>query len=242
MLSTLPESMRNLAAFAALFDHTLLRPDATPAQVRQLCQEARELGCKTVCVNPCYIPLAARELRDSAVMPIAVVGFPLGCNRTDVKIDEALRAIADGARELDMVINSGYYLGGETAACRHDIASVVRIAGKVPVKVIIETALLNPVQIREISLWCAEAGASMVKTSTGFGARGASLSDVQAIRAGLARHPDVGIKASGGIRTLASAIEFAAAGVDRIGSSATVQILSDFRKLLAETAPRKSPV
>ena len=239
MLNTLPESKRNLAAFAALFDHTLLRPDATPAQVRQLCKEAVELGCKAVCVSPCYIPLAARDLRDTAVMPITVVGFPLGTHRTDVKIDEALRAIADGARELDMVINAGYYLGGETAACRHDIASVVRIAGKVPVKVIIETALLNPVQIREISLWCAEAGASMVKTSTGFASRGASLGDIQAIRAGLARHSDVGIKASGGIRTLAAAVEFAAAGVERIGSSATVQIISDFRKLIAETAGSK---
>ena len=236
MLSKLPEDLRDIDAFAALFDHTLLKPEATPAQIRALCQEADELGCKTVCVNPCYVSLAARELRSSRVWPIAVVGFPLGSSRTDIKIDEALRAVADGARELDMVINPGFYLGGETTAVRHDIAAIVRVAGHVPVKVILETALLSPKQITELSEWCADAGAAMVKTSTGFGSRGASLEDIKAMRLGLSLHPEVGIKASGGIRTLQSAVEFAAAGVQRIGSSATVTILSDFRKLIAETA------
>ena len=234
MLNSLPLSLRSVRAFAALFDHTLLRPEATPSQIRQLCHEAVTLGCKGVCVNPCYISLVTRELHGTEVLPIAVVGFPLGAQRTDVKIDEALRATGDGARELDMVINVGFYLGGEAAAVRHEIASVVRAAGGLPVKVILETALLTSAQISELSQWSAEAGAAMVKTSTGFGSRGASRDDISAMRVGLSAHPQVGIKASGGIRTLNSALEFAAAGVNRIGSSATVNILTDFEQLLAE--------
>src|SRR4051812_38519427 len=111
--------------FAKLFDHTLLKADATPDHIRRLCAEAKALGTAGVCVNPCHVGLAAKELAGTGLLTMAVVGFPLGANRTDIKIDEALRAVGDGARELDMVINVGLYLGGDKMAVRHDIAAVV---------------------------------------------------------------------------------------------------------------------
>ena len=227
------ESLTDPVAFAALFDHTLLKPEAKPADIRTLCREAREYGFKGVCVNPCYVALAARELAGSPQLPMAVVGFPLGANRTDVKIDETLRAVGDGAKEVDMVINVGLYLAGEQTAVRHDIAAVVRSAGSAAgVKVILETALLTASQITELAEWCVELGAAFVKTSTGFGPRGASVDDVRAIAAGVRGR--AGIKASGGVRTLAAASELVEAGATRLGSSSSVQILKDFRLKLSQ--------
>lgn len=231
MLERLPSTFRTREQFAALFDHTLLKPDATPKAVRALCAEAKEHGFKGVCVNPCYMALTARELTGTPQLPIAVVGFPLGANRTDIKIDETLRAIADGAREIDMVVNLGMYLGGEHSACRHDIQAVVRSAGPVPVKVILETAFLNSAQITELCQWCVDAGAAQVKTSTGFGPRGASVEDIQTMAKATAASP-VAIKASGGIRTLEQVVDLVAAGATRIGASASVQILQAFATLL----------
>jgi deoxyribose-phosphate aldolase len=216
--------------FAALFDHTALKPETKPEDIRTLCAAAREHRFKAVCVNPCYVPLAAQELAGTTVLPITVVGFPLGANRTDVKIDETLRAIGDGAREVDMVINVGFYLGGEKSSVRHDIAQVVRAAGKVPVKVILETAFLTKEQIQELTHWCAEAGAAFVKTSTGFAPRGATVDDLRAMRGALGQATKVGIKASGGIKTLDDALAMVEAGATRIGSSGSVKILSDFRQ------------
>ena len=215
------------AAFARLFDHTLLKVDATPAAIRQLCREAAEHGFRGVCVNPCYVALAARELANYAAVPMAVVGFPLGANRTDIKIDETLRAVADGAQEIDMVVNLGLYLGGELTSVRHDLAGVIRAAGGVPVKVILETGLLTPSQIGELCRFAADLGAAFVKTSTGFGPRGASVEDIQVMAAAL---KDLGprrpaIKASGGIRNLSAAEALHAAGAERLGSSASVEIL-----------------
>jgi deoxyribose-phosphate aldolase len=230
MLEALPPSLKSPAAFAALFDHTLLKPDATPDQIRTLCREAIEHGFKGVCINPCYVSLAAQELGDKGPKPMAVVGFPLGANRTDIKIDEALRAVGDGAWELDMVINVGQYLGGDKASVRHDIDVVVRAARGIDVKVILETAFLKPEQIRELSGWCVEVGAAFVKTSTGFGPRGATVEDVQVMSEAVAGR--AGIKASGGIRTLDAALMMIGAGATRIGSSATVAILSDFKLAL----------
>jgi deoxyribose-phosphate aldolase len=221
-----------------LFDHTLLKPEATPDQIRALCAEAGEHRFMGVCVNPCYVALATRELErypgPRPLLTMAVVGFPLGANRTDVKIDETLRATADGAREIDMVINVGLYLGGEKAAARHDMQGVVRAAqgAKAAVKVILETGFLTKDQIAEWCLWCREAGAALVKTSTGFGPRGASIDDVQVMAATLSSGGgigQVGIKASGGIRTLEQAEAMVQAGATRIGSSASVKILADFR-------------
>ncbi len=222
-----PSHVRDPQAFAALFDHTLLKPDATPEQIRQLCREAAEHGFAGVCVNPCYIALCTRELEGRSARPMAVVGFPLGANRTDVKIDEAMRAIGDGAWELDMVLSVGLYLGGEKAAARHDVAAVVRAARGVKVKVILETAFLSTEQITEVSTWCADSGAAFVKTSTGFGPRGATVEDIDTMR--LAVGGRCGIKASGGVRTLESALEMVRHGATRIGSSSTVKILSDFK-------------
>ncbi len=219
------------AAFARLFDHTLLKADATPAAVRKLCAEAREFQFAGVCVNPCHIALAAKELAETDLAAMAVVGFPLGANRTDVKIDETLRAVGDGARELDMVINVGCYLGGEKAAAKHDIAAVVRAAGKTPVKVIFETAYLDEAHIRELTGWCVDLGAAFVKTSTGFGPRGASVRDLEIMaepNRGLAV-PKIGVKASGGVKTLDQALSFIEAGATRIGASASIAILQEFR-------------
>lgn len=219
------------AAFARLFDHTLLKADATPAAVRKLCAEAREFKFAGVCVNPCHIALAAKELAGKDLAAMAVVGFPLGANRTDVKIDETLRAVGDGARELDMVINVGCYLGGEKTAAKHDIAAVVRAAGKTPVKVIFETAYLDEAQIRELTGWCVDLGAAFVKTSTGFGPRGATVRDLEIMSEPNRGHAvqKIGVKASGGVKTLDQALSFIEAGATRIGASASIAILQEFR-------------
>lgn len=234
MLDCLPSQLRNELAFAALFDHTLLKPDATNDQILKLCDEAAAYKFKGVCVNPHYVKLAADRLRGTAGVTMAVVGFPLGANRSDIKAEEARRAISDGAGELDMVINVGAYLAGDKDFVRRDIEAVLvaaRAAGSVDVKVIEETCFLKPEQITEISRWCVEMGAAFVKTSTGFGARGASLEDIAAMRVATDKS-NTKIKASGGIRTLDAAVAMAAAGAERIGSSATVTILEEFRKLL----------
>lgn len=230
MLSKLPKNLRNESAFAELFDHTVLKPDATKDLILKLCDESIAYRFKGVCVNPCHIKMASSRLAGSGRLAMAVVGFPLGANRTDVKVDEAKRAIADGAGELDMVINVGFYLSGENDFVRRDIEQIVAAAGTVAVKVILETCFLTNEQITEISGWCVKAGAAFVKTSTGFAARGATVEDIAAMRVatdGTATK----IKASGGIRTLDAAIAMAAAGATRIGSSATVAMLEEFRKL-----------
>ena len=235
-MTTLPPTTLSPSAFAALFDHTLLKPEATPAQVQQLTEEAVEYGFAGVCVNPCYVSLVAKRVAGSAVLPVAVVGFPLGANRTDIKIDETLRAIGEGAREVDMVINSGYYRSGDKAPVRHEIAAVVRAARGVPVKVIIETAYLAPSEIQELSLWSAEAGAAFVKTSTGFSPRGATTEDLVLMRSALVNHPKVQLKASGAIRTLESVLAMVHAGADRIGSSSSVAILAAYAQAAAGKA------
>jgi deoxyribose-phosphate aldolase len=224
----IPSELKSAKAFAELFDHTLLRPDATPDQIRALCRETIEHGFKGVCVNPGYVALASKELAaGKGPIPMAVVGFPLGANRTDTKIDEAMRAIGDGAWELDMVLNVGLYLGGEKTEARKDIAAVVKAARGVGVKVILETAFLNEAQIKEVSHWCLEAGATFVKTSTGFGPRGASLEDIRAMAAAVGGR--CGIKASGGVKTLEAVLDLVQAGATRVGSSGSVKILSDFK-------------
>lgn len=220
----------SVADFAKLFDHTLLRADATPAQIKALCTEAITLGTAGVCVNPAYVGLAAKELQGSGLAPMAVVGFPLGANRTDIKIDEALRAVGDGARELDMVINVGLYLGGEKMAVRHDIAAVVRAGGRVPTKVIFETAYLQEEHIRELTAWCVELGAAFVKTSTGFGPRGATVRDIEIMAEPNRAQPGtIGVKASGGIKTLDAVLALIEAGATRIGSSATPVLVEAFK-------------
>jgi deoxyribose-phosphate aldolase len=202
----------------------LLRPDATAEQVRTLCREAREHGFAAVCVNPYWAPLAASEL--SSTIPIAtVVGFPLGASTTAAKVFEAEGAIGAGAREIDMVMNIGELRGENRAAVRDDIRAVcmaAHVRGAI-VKVILETALLDASQKRAACELARDAGADFVKTSTGFAASGATAADVALMRAAVG--PAMGVKASGGIRTLEDVRAMVAAGATRIGTSSGVAIV-----------------
>jgi deoxyribose-phosphate aldolase len=210
---------------AALIDHTLLKPQATAADIRRLCQEARRYGFATVCVNPYWVTLAAAELAVSPVQVAAVVGFPLGANTAAIKVAETEGAIIDGAREIDMVLNIGELCAGNLDAVQADIAAVVTAAHarSALVKVILETALLNDDQKIAACTICRQADADFVKTSTGFSTHGATVHDVDLMRRAVG--PDIGVKASGGIRTLEDLEAMRAAGATRIGTSSGVQIV-----------------
>ncbi|MCL2498546.1 MAG: deoxyribose-phosphate aldolase [Symbiobacteriaceae bacterium] len=211
------------ASVASYIDHTLLKPEATPTAVRQLCAEAKEFGFASVCVNPWHLPLVAAELAGSQVAPCCVIGFPLGANATLTKVNEAVAAIAAGATELDMVINIGAAKEGDWRIVEDDITDVVKAAtGKALVKVIIETCLLSDREKELACLVAQKAGATFVKTSTGFSTGGATVADVELMRRTV---PQMKIKASGGIRDLASAQAMIAAGADRLGCSAGVAIV-----------------
>ena len=210
---------------AGLIDHTLLKPQATEADIRRLCQEARKYGFATVCVNPYWVPVAALELAGSPVLVAAVAGFPLGANTTAIKAAETEAVIAAGAKEVDMVLNIGELCAGNLDAVRGDIAAVVTAAharGAI-VKVIFETCLLNEDQKIAACELSKHAGADFVKTSTGFSTKGATVSDVALMRRAVG--PDIGVKASGGIRTLQDLEAMRAAGANRFGTSSGVQII-----------------
>ncbi len=210
---------------AGLIDHTLLRPDAMPADIDKLCQEAREHHFATVCVNPIWVRRAAAALRGSGVGVAAVVGFPLGANLPETKAAEARRALRDGAREIDMVINIGALKAGDHALVQRDIRGVVeacREAGAA-CKVILETALLTDDEKVIGSRLAQRAKADYVKTSTGFGGGGATVFDVALMREAVG--PAMGIKASGGIKTADDVQALVAAGATRIGASAGVAIV-----------------
>lgn len=212
---------------ASTIDHTLLRPDCTEAEITQLCQEARAHGFASACVPPCYVPLAARELSGSGVAVCTVIGFPLGYSSSRVKFREAEIALAEGATELDMVLNVSALKSGNLEAVKaevEDLADLVEVNGAL-LKVIIETALLSEAEIEMAARLCAEAGAHFVKTSTGFASRGASVADIELLRRVLP--PEIRIKASGGIRTRAAALAMLAAGADRIGTSNSLVILQE---------------
>jgi len=216
------EEQRRLAG---MIDHTLLKPDATPEQVRKLCAEAVEYGFYAVCVNPVNVELAARLVQGSPVRVCSVVGFPLGANTTEIKVREAERAIADGAHEVDMVLNVGALKAGALEVVEEDIAAVVKAAhtGGALCKVILETGLLSDAEKVEACRRAVSAGADFVKTSTGFGPGGATAADIALMRRTVG--PRVGVKASGGIRTYEAAREMVEAGATRIGASASVQIV-----------------
>ena len=212
-------------SIAALIDHTLLKPEATAADIRKVCVEARHYGFASVCVNPYWVRLVAEELTGSTIKVCSVVGFPLGASATQIKVAETAAAIRDGAQEIDMVLNIGELRGGDHDAVRGDIQAVVEIAhacGAI-VKVILETALLNDEQKVAASLLAKEAGADFVKTSTGFGPGGATAADVALMRRTVG--PAMGVKASGGVRTLEDLKTMAAAGANRVGASASVKIV-----------------
>ena len=208
---------------AKYIDHTALKPETTPADVEQLCKEALEYRFAAVCVNPVYVPLAARMLKESGVLTATVVGFPLGASASEIKAHEAAYAIEQGAGEIDMVMAIGLFKGGDRAAVGRDIAAVVKAAGNHPVKVIIETCFLGRDEIVEVCRIAANNGAAFVKTSTGFGPRGASVEDVIAMKEAVGGRCH--IKASGGIRTREQALAMIAAGATRIGTSAGVSIV-----------------
>jgi deoxyribose-phosphate aldolase len=212
---------------AKMIDHTLLAPGATRDEVRRLCAEAVEHGFGTVCVNGVWVAEATRALEGSEVRVCAVVGFPLGASAARVKRFEAQRAMEDGAVEIDMVLDLGALKSGDDARARDDVrsvADVVHARGGL-LKVIVETGLLDEDEKVRACRLAVEAGADFVKTSTGFGPGGATVDDVALMRRTVA--PDVGVKASGGIRSFEDAIALVAAGATRLGTSRGVSIVSD---------------
>ncbi len=213
------------ADLARYIDHTALKPETTPAQIDQLCEEAVQFGFAAVCVNPVWIRRAAGNLRGTGIGVASVVGFPLGANVSQIKAIEARRALRDGANELDMVINIGALKGGLYDVVRDDIAKVAdasREAGAI-CKVIIEAALLTDEEKVIACRLAQDAKADYVKTSTGFGPGGATVYDVALMREAVG--PKMGVKAAGGIKTAEQARQMIAAGATRIGASASVQIV-----------------
>ncbi len=210
---------------ARFIDHTLLKPEATPAQIERLCDEARRYGFAAVCVNPVYVRLAAERLQGAEVAVCSVVGFPLGATTTAAKVYEARQALADGASELDMVIHVGALKAGDYERVQEDIAAVADVChkGGALLKVIIETALLDDAEKVTACRLAQAAGADFVKTSTGFAGGGATAEDVRLMRQTVG--PRMGVKAAGGIRSYADALAMIEAGANRIGASAGVRIV-----------------
>ena len=209
---------------AEMIDHTLLKPEATPAQIEKLCAEAAEYHFASVCVNPVYIPLAARLLKGTGVKVCCVVGFPLGAIAPEQKAAEAASCAAMGAEELDMVIHVGAAKAGDWALVQRDIEGVVKAAAGHTVKVIIETCLLTDEEKVKACEAAKAAGAHFVKTSTGFSTGGATTHDIALMRKTVG--PEMGVKASGGIRDYATAMAMIEAGANRIGASAGIAIVA----------------
>lgn len=207
---------------AAHIDHTLLRPDATEAEIKKLCSEAAAFQTASVCVNPLYVPLCREQLGGSDVRVCTVVGFPLGAMDTAAKAFEALLAVRAGATEIDMVLPVGLLKDGREEAVRRDIEAVVEASSGQTVKVILETCLLTDAEIITACRLSAEAGAHFVKTSTGFSHAGAAIEHVRLMKAHAGA---MKVKAAGGIRTLEQALAMLEAGADRLGCSATGAIL-----------------
>lgn len=219
----------NPVNMAQYIDHTLLKPEADRGMIRRLCQEAKEYHFASVCVNPMWVPYCVEELAKSDVKVCTVVGFPLGATSTEAKVCETLRAIQDGAEEIDMVMKIGAMKSGDLEAVEEDIRAIVQVAKPTAiVKVIIETGLLSQ---EEKGLACKaakRAGADFVKTSTGFGAGGATLEDIRLMRATVG--DQMGVKASGGVRDYETAMRMIEAGANRIGTSSGLHIVSGLKK------------
>lgn len=213
------------AQLAAMIDHTILAPSASEEDVRRLCAEAREHGFASVCANPVWAPVLAEELAGSTAVPCVVVGFPFGASATEVKAFEAATAVAAGAKEVDMVINIADARAHKKEALVADIKAVADAchAGGAILKVIIETSELTDEQKVLACQASVEAGADFVKTSTGYSSSGATVEDIALMRATVG--PDLGVKASGGIRTREDALAMIAAGANRIGASKGIEII-----------------
>jgi deoxyribose-phosphate aldolase len=220
---------------ARLIDHTLLRPDAQPAQIERLCAEACEHGFATVCVNSCHVSLCHRLVEGSSVRVCTVIGFPLGAMLREAKAAEAAAAVNLGADELDMVTNIGWLKAGSDEMVVSDIHRVLDAAQQRPVKVIIETCLLTQEEKERATRLVVDAGAAFVKTSTGFSTGGATVEDVALLaRVGAGR---IGVKASGGIRDYSTALKMIEAGATRIGTSSGVAIVESEEVKVMGTAP-----
>ena len=213
---------------APLIDHTLLKPDATRADIERLCAEASEHRFATVCVYSGWVPLCVERLRGSRIGVCTVAGFPHGAQHTEIKVFETARAIELGASEVDVVLAIGLIKSGELNAAENELKAVVKAAGPgARIKAILETALLTREEKMAAAKLAQAAGAAFVKTSTGFAAGGATEDDVRLLRMTLG--PTMGIKASAGIRTAASALALVRAGATRIGTSAGVAIVAEAR-------------
>ena len=210
---------------AKLIDHTLLKP-ATTAQIVSLCAEAKQHGFASVCVNPCHVKLAAKELAGSSVKVCTVIGFPLGENTTKVKVFETKEAIKNGATEIDMVINQSLAKANAWKKVEKEVAAVKKACGGVLLKVILETCNLSQKQLIAACNACVSAGADFVKTSTGFGAGGATVEAVS-LMADIVHPRGLKVKASGGIHNYEEACEMVKNGADRIGASCGVAICTD---------------
>jgi deoxyribose-phosphate aldolase len=218
-------------AFAGLLDHTMLKPEAQPDEIRRACESAARCGFAAMVVNPCYVAAAARHLRGTEVRVASVAGFPLGAARSELKYLEAERALDDGADEVDMVIQIGALKAGGDELVENEIHDLVAACHvhRAMLKVILECALLTDDEKRRGAQAALRAGADFVKTSTGFGPAGATAEDVALLRAVVGRR--AGVKAAGGIRTLADAARMLAAGASRIGTSSGVAILDELKRL-----------
>ncbi len=209
---------------APYIDHTLLKPDATTTDIAKLCDEARRFRFKGACVNSAFVEQVAHALNGSSVLPVSVVGFPLGACLSELKAHETTIAIQLGAREVDMVIALGALKAGDWRLVEKDISGVVQAASSVPVKVILETGLLTPDEIIQACQVSESAGAAFVKTATGFLGRGATVEDIRLMRKSVSSKMQ--IKASGGIKTFQQARELLLAGADRLGTSSSVALVS----------------
>ncbi len=218
---------------AALIDHTVLKAETTARQIEQLCQEAIEHGFAAVCVNPIFVSRATGILRGKTSKIATVVGFPLGANSLRTKLYETEQAITDGATEIDMVIAIGEMLSGNEAYVRDEIQQIVKCAGQIPVKVILENAYLSQAQKIRVCEFSRDVRAAFVKTSTGFAVSssipiGATVEDVALMRKTVGA--GLGVKASGGVRNLATALQMIEAGANRIGTSSGVAILKELKQ------------
>ncbi|MFC7529679.1 deoxyribose-phosphate aldolase [Actinoplanes sp. GCM10030250] len=227
-----------VAQVAKMIDHSILRPEFTTQDVRDGCAVAAKYDVASVCVRPCDVPVAVEQLRGTKVLVGTVVGFPHGTSPTAVKVAETELAVAQGAAEIDMVINIGWLRSGAVSAVETEIKEVVVAAGSAHVKVILETAYLTDEQ-KLAACWAAErAGAAFVKTSTGFAPTGATMDDLALMRSAVS--PKVQVKASGGIRTLDALLAMTSLGVTRFGMSVTADVLDDLARRQVALSNRRA--
>lgn len=213
------------SGIAKYIDHTLLKPEASLSDIQKICDEAKKYHFASVCVNPSYIKYVAQNLEGSGVTPCCVIGFPLGASTPEAKANEALDAVNNGAKEVDMVINIGAIKSKDWLLAKRDVESVVNaVKGRAKVKVIIETCLLTDEEKVKASAISKMAGADFVKTSTGFSKGGATVDDVRLMRETVG--PDMGVKASGGVKTYQDAVNMIKAGASRLGTSSGAAIVN----------------